>query len=146
MELDHILCAVDFSEASREALHLAAELARKTQAVLVLAYVEDRPLWMNEPYLHLPGDVREDIFARHEAQLAEWAHEARQRGASEVTTKLLTGVPWQEIVGAASEDPRIHMIVMGSHGRTGIKRVVLGSVAERVVRHAPCSVTVARSR
>lgn len=146
MEPHHILCAVDFSDGSRQALHVAAELARKTQAVLVLVHVEDRPLWTKEPYLHLPGDVRQEILAGHETQLAQSAQDARQRGAREVTTKLLDGVPWERIVNAATEDPRIHTIVVGSHGRTGIKRVLLGSVAERVVRHAPCSVVVVRPR
>lgn len=146
MDLNYILCAVDFSDDSRETLHFAAELARKTQAVLVVVHVDDRPLWINEPYLQMPGDVREDVLARREEQLAQWAQEARQRGAPGTATQLRSGVPWEQIVAAATEDPRIEMIVLGSHGRTGIKRVLLGSVAERVVRHAPCSVLVVRRR
>jgi nucleotide-binding universal stress UspA family protein len=55
-------------------------------------------------------------------------------------------VPWDEIVGIAREDRAIDLIVLGTHGRTGIRRALIGSVAERVVRHAPCTVMVVGSR
>ena len=54
------------------------------------------------------------------------------------------GFPWSVIVDAAVQDPAIDLVVIGTHGRTGIKRVFLGSVAEQVTRHAPCSVLVVR--
>lgn len=146
MESHRILCAVDFSECSREALHVAAELARKEQAVLVLVHVDERPLWVHPPYTHLPFDVREEIRARMENMLEEWKAEASRRGAPEVVIKRPDGVPWERIVAAAREDPRIDLIIVGSHGRTGLKRALIGSVAERVVRHAPCSVAVVRPR
>ena len=57
-----------------------------------------------------------------------------------------TGTPWNETVAIAKRDPSIDLIVMGTHGRTGLKHALLGSVAEKVVRHAPCPVLVARDR
>ncbi len=146
MEARHILCAVDFSPGSREALELAADLARDHHAVLVLLHVEERALWTAEPYLHLPADVREEVQLRLRDMLEEWKVEAQRRGAPEVMTQHRAGVPWERIVGTAREDPRIEQIVVGSHGRTGLRRALIGSVAERVVRHAPCSVIVARTR
>jgi universal stress protein A len=146
MESPTVLCAVDFSESSCVALHTAAELAHKMHARLAIIHVEERPLWTNEPCFHMPGDQRQEFLARTETQLAQWVQEARSHGVSDVTSKLPLGVPWERIVAAARADPTIEWIVVGSHGRTGIKRALLGSVAERVVRHAPCSVVVGRPR
>ena len=146
MEPPTVLCAVDFSENSRVALHTAAELAHEMHARLAIIHVEERPLWTNEPCFHMPGDQRQEFLAHTQTQVAQWMQEARSRGVSDVTSKLRLGVPWEQIVAAAREDPAIKWIVVGSHGRTGIKRALLGSVAERVVRHAPCSVVVVRPR
>lgn len=57
-----------------------------------------------------------------------------------IAIKFLEGAPWDQIISTAREDPAIDLIVMGTHGRTGVKRALIGSVAERVVRHAPCAV------
>jgi len=144
MEIKKVLCAVDFSEGAREALRVASELARKWQAVLVLAHVVEQPLWVREPYLHLPGDQRRELIAAAEAELTAWRDEARRLGAPEVVTKMPSGAAWDRLVTLAREDPAIGMIVTGTHGRTGVSRTLIGSVAERVVRHAPCSVLVVR--
>jgi nucleotide-binding universal stress UspA family protein len=80
------------------------------------------------------------------AQLAKSKTEAQQLGVKEVATRLLTGVPWDEIVSAARSDSAVDLIVIGTHGRTGLAHVLLGSVAEKVVRHAPCPVLVVRGR
>lgn len=124
MAFTRILCATDFSECARDALRVAAELARKSQATLVLLHVAER----------------ETHEAR--AELADWKKEARLRGAAEIVTKLEIGVVWDRIVEAARGDAKIDLIVIGSHGRSG--RAVIGSVAERVLRDAPCTVMVVR--
>jgi universal stress protein A len=141
-----ILCPVDFSDASHQALRVAAELARDWHAALVVLHVQDRPLWRHEPYVHMPGDVRAETLARGETQLEEWKLEARQSGAPEVIANLQHGDPLDRIIAVARDDPEIGLIVLGTHGRTGLKRVLIGSVAERVVRLAPCTVMVVRSR
>jgi universal stress protein A len=81
-----------------------------------------------------------------EVELAEWKAHAKELGANEVATRVLTGAPWDQIVAAARDDSAIDLIVMGTHGRTGLKHALLGSVAEKTVRHAPCPVLVVRSR
>lgn len=143
-EPKRIVCAVDFSEGSHHALHVAIELARKSQAVLILLHVEERPLWLSEPFVHLPGDLRHEQIVKAERELAAWQLEAQRRGAAEVITRLTSGVPWDRIVSLARSDPRIELVVVGTHGRTGVAHALLGSVAERVVRHSPCSVMVVR--
>ena len=139
-----ILCAIDFSESSREAMHVAADLAREKGAVLELVHVEDRPLWTNEPFVHLPGDVRQASLDAAARELEAWRRDAEERTGSTVIARATSGPPWEQIVAIANESPAIEMIVMGTHGRRGISRALIGSVAERVVRHAPCSVLVVR--
>ncbi len=139
-----ILCAVDFSEGSRAALRLAAELAREREAHLVLVHVEEAPLWEREPALRMPGDLTEERRAQVRTELAAWQHQAVMLGAPKVTTAVASGVAWDRLVALAQDDPAVELVVVGTHGRTGLSRALIGSVAERVVRHAPCSVLVAR--
>ena len=139
-----ILCAVDFSEAARDAMHVAGDLARQRNAALELVHIQDRPLWTNEPFVHLPGDVRQASLDAGARELEVWRREAEQRAGSNVLSRTSSGSPWEQIVALAKADPAIEMIVMGTHGRSGISRALIGSVAERVVRHAPCSVLVVR--
>lgn len=146
MTFKKILCAVDFSDPSREALRVAAGLARTSQATLVLVHVWQPPMWTTDAGLQLPSDAMLEARAEEEAELAAWRVEAKQLGAGEVSAKLIRGVAWDEIVGAARADRDIDLIVVGTHGRTGLRRALIGSVAERVVRHAPCNVMVVGSR
>jgi len=141
-----ILCAIDFSDAAREAMHVAADLAREKGATLELVHVEERPLWMAEPFVHLPGDVRQASIDASARELEAWRRDAEQRAGAAVAARAASGTPWDQIVAIASADATVEMIVMGTHGRGAISRAVLGSVAERVVRHAPCSVLVVRPR
>ena len=146
MSFRKILCPIDFSEGSRSALHVAAELARKWQAVLVLGHVLETRLWLAGYVTAWPSDLLADAKTSAAASLATWQAEAQHVGASDVEAELLDGVPWERIVAAASADPAIELIVMGTQGRTGIARALIGSVAEHVVRHAPCTVMVVRQR
>lgn len=146
MTFQKILCAVDFSDPSRDALRAAAELARSSQATLILVYVWQPPVWMTDYGIQLPSDALLEARGSEEAKLASWRTEALQLGARDVTTKLARGVPWDEIVATARDDQTIDLIVLGTHGRTGLRRALIGSVAERVVRHSPCTVMVVGSR
>lgn len=85
-----------------------------------------------------------DTIAGAEAELAKWKHEAEETGAKLVTTRVVIGTPWHEIVEALRADRSFDLVIVGTHGRTGIKHVLLGSVAERVVRFAPTPVLVVR--
>jgi len=146
MVLKKILCPVDFSDSSREAMHVAVELARKSQAALVLVHVWETPMWSTGYEKQLPSEAMAELLAGEETTLTAWKLEASKLGVGEVAIKFLEGAPWDQIVSTAREDPAIDLIVMGTHGRTGVKRALIGSVAERVVRHAPCAVLVVRTR
>lgn len=142
-----VLCAVDFSESARNAMHVAAHLARDRDATLELVHVQERPLWTNEPPVHFPGDVRQSALEAGARDLEIWRREAEKcvQGLN-VVTRTTGGSPWDQIVAIANADPTIEVIVVGTHGRSGVARALIGSVAERVARHAPCSVLVVRPK
>jgi nucleotide-binding universal stress UspA family protein len=146
MQPHRILCAIDFSDASRAALRTAAQLALQRAATLVLVHVTEAPLWAHEPYTHLPNEITLEMIAAERRTLDEWKHDAQQLGVPEVVAKHADGNPWEMIVSLANADPAVELVVVATHGRKGMSRALLGSVAERVVRHAPCSVLVVRPR
>lgn len=146
MGFHKIMCPVDFSPGSREALVMAAELARESNAQLVVAHVSEPSQWALGGEFQLAPQVIQGMVDSEGAELAKWKLHAKELGVKEVATRFLTGAPWDQIASAAREDRAIDLIVMGTHGRTGLKHVLLGSVAEKTVRHAPCPVLVVRSR
>jgi len=146
MKVSRILCAVDFSEPSHEALHYSSDLARLFDAGLTLFHVYHVPGYgMPEGSLVLPGpDALAKLFAKIDERLAGWRKEAEERGAPRVDMATAQGSAWHEIVERARGE--YQLVVVGTHGHTGLRHVLLGSVADRVVRHAPCPVlTVRRS-
>ena len=136
-----ILCAVDFSEASRPALRVAAEQARDAGAELVVAYAWTPPVYFVGEMVGLPASVLADMVGTAERELAAWKTEALGYGAAKVRTAFLHGAPWHEIVQLAKKEDA-DLIILGTHGRTGIRHALIGSVAEKVVRHAPCATLV----
>jgi universal stress protein A len=139
------LCSVDFSPGSTEALRLATTLCTPdTQLVLIHVF---------QPYPYtfgtesgLTADIIANIEGDAERELANTKRQAESLGVRHVDTVFRTGSPWREIVRALEEDRGFDLAVIGTHGRTGISHMLLGSVAEKVVRHAPCPVLVARVR
>ena len=139
----HVLCPVDFSDDARRAVDLAAGLAAPDGAGIALLHVVELPVsYSGEPLL--PGLI-EDLDRRASAGLEQWAAELRARVAVPVTTQSRIGRPGAQILAALDRDPSFDLVVMGSHGRTGVRRLLLGSVAEQVIRHAGAPVLVARS-
>jgi nucleotide-binding universal stress UspA family protein len=144
MTFRKILCPVDFSPGSQLAMRVAIRLASDAEAELVLAhawYVP--PVAFAEDYVFSPVLIQ-TMRDGAEAALDAAAREAAALGARHLTPKLLTGTPRHEIVQVLERDPAFDLVVMGTHGRTGLARFLLGSVAESVVRHAPCSVLTVR--
>jgi len=139
MPFRKILCAIDFSEGSRKALVRAARLATLHGCELVIAHAWFLPPASVAGEFVYPVELVKGIVEDHERELANLVEETRKL-APRVTGKMLDGEPWVKIVELAEADREIDLIVLGTHGRTGLGRVFLGSVAEMVVRHAPCSV------
>jgi len=145
-EWRRICCPVDFSEPAREAMRTAAWLAGKHEAELVLVHAYQLPgVAFPESSAFAGPGVLDRLLEAIDRQLAEWRGEAESLGASPVTAHTATGVPWVEIVRFA-EEGGCDVLVMGTHGRSAIARAILGSVAEKVVRHAPCPVLTVRPR
>jgi nucleotide-binding universal stress UspA family protein len=139
-----IIVPTDFSSCAEEAWRIAQRLAGMSGAELVLTHVlTEAPLFREGPFI-MPK-VREVFEAARsfgETALEEWVAKARAEGLS-ARAALRTGVVYQEIV-ALAVDERADLVVIGTHGRGGIDRALLGSVADRVVRLARCPVLTVR--
>ena len=133
-----ILCPIDFSDGSQRALEAAVGLALASGATLAILHAWELPVFAGG-YTAAPAVVQ-DMTDAIQRGLAEAAAFARGRGVTAVATLDPSGVPWRTIVDTVSSDPTIDLVVMGTHGRTGLRRVMLGSVAEKVVRLSPSSV------
>lgn len=141
----HILIPIDFSPPSREAMRGALDLAQRDGARVDLLHVfepPDFPAWYGASAQKIFGEMP-DIRQAARDVLHAWLTEAKGRYAH-VATHFREGHPASEIVQAA-EALDSDLIVVSTHGHTGLRHVLLGSVAEHVVRHAPCPVLVLRA-
>jgi nucleotide-binding universal stress UspA family protein len=144
MQPKRILCPIDFSEGSRAAMRDAVELARPRSAAITLLYVFRPPVTaVNATSDMLIGEAVGPAEGEARRELDTWREDALALGATQVETALAPGIPWDQIVRQAEKE-HVQLIVMGTHGRTGLHRALVGSVAEKVVRHATCSVLVVR--
>jgi nucleotide-binding universal stress UspA family protein len=137
MEIRHILAPTNFSAPAHQAVTAACELARTFGAKLSLLHVIEVPVYAIE--VALPRENLERDARRELARLLPAADAAHV----EVTRLVNMGVPYQKIMETATAE-QVDLIVMATHGRTGLSHLVLGSVAERVVRLAPCPVLTLR--
>ncbi|HEY3445143.1 MAG TPA: universal stress protein [Myxococcales bacterium] len=139
-----ILCAVDLSEPSRLAMTEAAELARRFKAELTLLHVLPDPLSITGDVISAQSALAEPTLREVEKSLEVWRAAAAQLSEVPVKAEVLRDRnPAEEIVRFARQG-HYDLIVVATHGRTGVKRLFLGSVAERVVREAHCKVLVVR--
>ena len=146
LEWKKILCPVDFSDASRSALEVASELARRFDGEVTVFHAYPLPGYTLPEGTVLPATgMLQELAEQTEALLERWKAEAIADGAPRVSSGKSVGEPAAEIV-AAAEDGKYDAIVVGTHGRTGLAHVLLGSVAERVVRRAPMPVVTVRPR
>lgn len=140
-----MLVPIDFSDCSKKALQYALPLAQQHQAALALLYVVPAPKYRPAEYGEIDYALFEaDLRASGEKELATLAA-GEFHGKVPVDSVIRTGSPGIQIVKLAKNLPA-DIIVISTHGRSGLKHVLLGSVAEHVVRHAPCPVLVVRER
>ena len=141
----HVLVATDFSECSKTAVDAAIELAKRYDAALTLVHVVEIPTYAYAGSEWMPFDP---------TPLHEAARETMQKALADVQKTMPSadaklqpaGPAWQRII-AVARDIGADLLVLGTHGRTGIKHALIGSVAERVVRHSPIPVlTICRPR
>ena len=135
--IKQILCPIDFSVSAAKATVYAEQLAREADAELFLFHAFDPPTtWTLSGQEH-PRDPR--LQQQLDAVLAESPH------AHKIHRLQHAGVPGEAICWMAQER-RCDLIVMGTHGRSGLKHILFGSVAEYVLRHARCPVLTIRDR
>jgi universal stress protein A len=152
MPIHTILCAHDLTESSDEALRQTLALARQLDARVVVLHVVAPPpprerlfgVYSVEEMEHLTGFARREEDGASRA-LAERVAAAAGAAGSTCTTNVRTG-PAVEVIAAQVDAERADLLVVGTHGRTGLHHAVVGSVAERLVRISPCPVLVARTR
>jgi nucleotide-binding universal stress UspA family protein len=136
----NILVPIDFSACSAQAMRVAASLSSDHTAAVCLLHVSEPINYTLPPSYHIgvlpnPFDVLDDA----EAWLADAKKDAEALGIRQVTTRHLQGSPAAAIIEFAYKNG-FDLIVMGTHGSTGLRRMLLGSVTERVVRTASCPV------
>ena len=143
--IHRVLAPTDFSDSSVPAVRYAAELAGKFGAELVLLHVvQDLTLVVPDVMMPLPvaTPALNEMVEGAKAGLATFA---QKLGLDSLRpkTEVRIGAPAAEIVAAAG-DLKADLLCIGTHGRTGLAHFLLGSVAERIVRHAPCPVLTVR--
>ncbi len=145
-EIHRILVPVDFSECSRAALERAAVLAERLGASIDVLHVWETPHYVGPEFLIREPDetghpLREAALNQAEMEMDEFLSQFPQ--AQRFIVRFESGKPYETIIQMAT-DGHYDTIVMGTHGRSGLPHLLIGSVAEKVVRTAPCPVMTIR--
>ncbi|MDB6134813.1 MAG: universal stress protein [Verrucomicrobiales bacterium] len=141
MNINHILVPVDFSEGTSHAIDYAIGIGKSFSSRITLFHVM-QPLPPPPDQFTPPFDAWEQALLEV-AKKKLWELSTSLTLDIEVETDITYGIPWASIVERAQQDG-IDLIVMPTHGRTALKHLLMGSVAERVVRYAPCAVLIVR--
>src|SRR5512133_1988517 len=141
---DKILIAIDFSENSEHAFEYAMTLAKQFQAELTILHVINEPVDLRGFYVpHISFEQLEKEIEEGAQKMMEQFCQARMGDFTNYQTAIVTGLPNEEIIRNAA-DTGASLIVLGTHGRTGLDHIIFGSTAERVVRSAACPVLTIR--
>lgn len=144
IEWKRILCPVDFSETARAAMDTAIDLAGKFDGELLLVHAYPIPGYtFPDGSAVASARMLQELADEAGRHLEEWRELAMKAGAKKVSVESAVGDPAGEIVRVAAEK-KADLVVMGTHGRTGIEHALMGSIAERVVRRAKCPVLTVR--
>ena len=141
---DRILTAIDFSENSDYAFDYALTLAKQFNSELTIMHVINEPVDLRGFYVpHISFEQLEKEIEDGATKMTEKFCQARLEDFSSYKTAIVTGIPYEEIIRKA-EETNTSLIVLGTHGRTGLDHLIFGSTAERVVRSAACPVLTIR--
>ena len=142
--INKILTAIDFSENSEYAFDYALTLAKQFDSQLTLLHVINEPVDLRGFYVpHISFEqLEKEIEEGVEKMMAKFCS-SKMGDFTNFTTSIVTGIPYEEIIRSARE-AAASLIVLGTHGRTGLDHLIFGSTAERVVRGASCPVLTIR--
>jgi universal stress protein A len=139
-----ILIAIDFSENSECAFDYALTLATQFNAELTIIHVINEPVDLRGFYVpHISFEQLEKEIEESAVKMMETFCKSKLGDFLNYKTSIVTGIPYDEITAAAAKLDA-SLIVLGTHGRTGLDRLLFGSTAERVVRSASCPVLTVR--
>lgn len=139
IKLKKILCPIDFSACSIHALSYAIDLSIKNKASLYLIYVMETHVNDARDILKQIDLLLDDTQIDNlKIRLISLIPDNIQKSIT-IETIVVKGIPYVEII-KTSKDKQIDLIVMGTHGRTGLEHILIGSVAQRVIQKAPCPV------
>lgn len=142
VQIKRILCTTDFSDFSNQTIPLGSALAKEFDATLLICHVVELP------FAAMYGEVQLDPIAQ-QARMTTAAHEMLARivedRAVQWTPHVVIGHPADEIVRLVAEE-QVDLVVSATHGRSGIKRLILGSVTERLMRTLSCPLLIVRER
>jgi nucleotide-binding universal stress UspA family protein len=138
MTFKRILVATDFGEASSSALELALELVARFEAELTLIHIWEFPSYDYMIGVPTPGDFADRISEAARTRMAATMSALAPR-CPNAKSIVKMGVVWAEVLRTIDES-RPDLLVVGTHGRQGLKRAILGSVAEKLVRSSPVPV------
>ncbi len=139
-----ILVAVDFSESSECAFDYALTLATQFNAELTIIHVINEPVDLRGFYVpHISFEQLEKEIEESAVKMMDTFCSSKLGTFLNYKSAIVTGIPYDEITAAAARIDA-SLIVLGTHGRTGLDRILFGSTAERVVRSASCPVLTVR--
>jgi nucleotide-binding universal stress UspA family protein len=144
MEIKSILFPTDFSEGSSQALQYAVDMAKRYGAKLYLLHVIyeiSEGIGWYVPHVSM-DEMYKDIEKSAKKELERFGVEELS-GLKDVEYRTITGIPHKEIIKFANAN-RTDLIIIGTHGRKGVDKIIFGSTAEHVVRYAPCPVLTVR--
>ncbi|HHE33213.1 MAG TPA: universal stress protein [Chlorobaculum parvum] len=137
-----ILCPMDFSEASKNAYRYACEFAKSMGAsVVLLNVIEPRPIAADMTLNYIP--LEEDLTAAAKEDFIPMIDQCKNAGL-DISADVMIGVP-AEVILQQTDDLDVSLVIMGSHGKTGLSRLLMGSVAEAVVRKAQVPVLIVKA-
>ncbi|MEI6306728.1 MAG: universal stress protein [Deltaproteobacteria bacterium] len=143
-QFEKILVAIDFSENSDYAFNYALDLAKQFNGELTVMHVINEPVDLRGFYVpHISFEQLEKEIEEGAAKMMEKFCSEQMSGFTNYKTAIVSGIPYEEIIRRAQESGS-SLIVMGTHGRTGLDHLIFGSTAERVVRSAFCPVLTIR--
>jgi nucleotide-binding universal stress UspA family protein len=140
-----ILVPVEYSEPCRDALELAAELAAPQSAALVVLHAWEVPTYVSDHVSPGGHSLFDMVRQRAEEEMKTFLAGAKLPGGVSVETRIESGEPAHVVLDAIRENG-CDLVVLSTHGRTGLSHVVLGSIAEKIVRLSPVPVLTVPSR
>jgi nucleotide-binding universal stress UspA family protein len=147
-KIQKIVCPVDFSNCAQQALNYATELAKQFDAELSIVHAYEDPAAYVTPmpmsgYVGPGAELLLELRKQLEVRLAQTTEDVKKQGVR-VSSELLEGAPYRVVLDWAKEYGA-DLIVVGTHGHTGLTHALLGSVTERIVRMAHCPVLTIRT-